>query len=232
MPILTDQTWFVTNYILLYISIPIINILIKNLNKTQYKLILIIGVTIFSVCPTMNVLTAYKSNYVWFIILYLTGAYIKKYNVKIKHSLLITIGTIGLYLMFFFLNFGAFTLGRFNFLFYIMAVMIFNFVANKKEKSNIIINQISISTLGIYLIHENIFIRNSIYNYPISDIINAYIQTGWFWIYMLLLVFSIYIICLGIDQLRIFLIECPVMKLVNKCLEKIKKNVVIEKAEE
>lgn len=47
LPIINKTYWFITDYIYIYLSIPIINILIKNTTKKQYKTILLIMPLLF-----------------------------------------------------------------------------------------------------------------------------------------------------------------------------------------
>ena len=101
LPVLTKQYWFVNCYLVMYLLSPFINKFINSLDKQEFKKILIILIIIFSV---MTVLPSDMSldstggyGIIWFICLYLTGAYIRLYfrekEVKNKKYLFIYIFT-------------------------------------------------------------------------------------------------------------------------------------------
>ena len=54
-PLLTNQYWFFTYYILLFLIAPMLNIFIRNVEQAQFKRCLFILIIIFSVVPTCNI---------------------------------------------------------------------------------------------------------------------------------------------------------------------------------
>ena len=96
---------------------------------------------------------------------------------------------------FFVNNYSIFTLS--------LAYFLFIFFKNLKIKNSTFINKIASSTLGIYLIHENIFIKPIIWKkiFP-ADI---YYDKAYFLILALCKIFFVFITCLIIDKLRIIL---------------------------
>lgn len=89
LPILTNQYWFFTYYVLLIVLAPMLNLFIKNVTREQLKKSLSILLIIFSIVPTFNI---FKDSFgtnggysvIWFIILYLIASYIRLYGVKQK----------------------------------------------------------------------------------------------------------------------------------------------------
>lgn len=83
-PILTCSYWFINCYLVLYILSPFINKLVIQLNKKEFKKMLIILLIIFGVFPSVS--PSYflddTGGYgiIWFIILYLVGSYIRLYG--------------------------------------------------------------------------------------------------------------------------------------------------------
>lgn len=166
LPITFNAEWFVTSYILLYITIPFINALINNLTKKEMSVLIIIFIVCFSILPTINLLSEYFSNYIWFILLYLVGAYTKLYENKefSKYSkCFIVVSSIAIICVI--TSIACFNMRRLglleinSFLVFILAYSIFMDFINKKEYSNSIINYVASSSLGIYLIHDNVIIR-------------------------------------------------------------------------
>ena len=68
--------WFITSYIVLYIISPYINKLINSMNKKEFVTIIIILVTVENLAKTFLAAKIDESSLVWFVTLYLIGAYI------------------------------------------------------------------------------------------------------------------------------------------------------------
>lgn len=80
-PIITNQYWFVYIYIVLYLLTPFINKLVQVLNKKEYKKMLIILFTFFSLTSFLpsQMLLDRTGGYsiIWFVFLYLVAGYIR-----------------------------------------------------------------------------------------------------------------------------------------------------------
>ena len=220
LPITFNAEWFVTSYILLYITIPFINALINNLTKKEMSVLIIIFIVCFSILPTINLLSEYFSNYIWFILLYLVGAYTKLYENKefSKYSkCFIVVSSIAIICVI--TSIACFNMRRLgllesnSFLVFILAYSIFIDFINKKEYSNSIINYVASSSLGIYLIHDNVIIRAFMWK---KLKMGSLIKTKLFWFYEIEVVVGIFIICLLIDIIRRELIEEKIIKSIRK----------------
>ena len=220
LPITFNAEWFVTSYILLYITIPFINALINNLTKKEMSVLIIIFIVCFSILPTINLLSEYFSNYIWFILLYLVGAYTKLYENKefSKYSkCFIVVSSIAIICVI--TSIACFNMRRLglleinSFLVFILAYSIFMDFINKKEYSNSIINYVASSSLGIYLIHDNVIIRALMWK---KLKMGSLIKTKLFWFYEIEVVVGIFIICLLIDIIRRELIEEKIIKSIRK----------------
>lgn len=220
LPITFNAEWFVTSYILLYITIPFINALINNLTKKEMSVLIIIFIVCFSILPTINLLSEYFSNYIWFILLYLVGAYTKLYENKefSKYSkCFIVVSSIAIICVI--TSIACFNMRRLglleinSFLVFILAYSIFMDFINKKEYSNSIINYVASSSLGIYLIHDNVIIRALMWK---KLKMGSLIKTKLFWLYEIEVVVGIFIICLLIDIIRRELIEEKIIKSIRK----------------
>lgn len=83
-PTITKQYWYFTAYVLCFFFTPILNKAVQNLERRQLKKALFAIITIISI-PALytgnDVFDAVHGfSSIWLIILYLLGAYIKKYN--------------------------------------------------------------------------------------------------------------------------------------------------------
>ena len=85
-PILSGQYWFITSYIVLYFLAPIINKLINNITKEQHKYLIIVLIVVYGFIRILfNFSTIFHGSIPIVILLYIIGAYIRKY-VKIDKS--------------------------------------------------------------------------------------------------------------------------------------------------
>lgn len=252
MPFNYGDYWFMGCYLLLYLISPLLNIIITNIDKTTHKNIIMIYFIITSILSTLtNDIAFYNNNgfsITNFIFLYFMGAYINKYDFNAFHNLknknriilLITICTLLAFLnttlRHCFLNiFGKNNLLDFigwifvdrsnsycNPIVIIQTICYFLIFKNMKI-TNKLINIIASNTLGIYLIHDNEFVRAYMY----EKVFKMTIDNNWFTISMLyklpIYVLVVFIVCLTIEVLRkkIFKIIYE-LKISNKIRLKIK----------
>lgn len=213
LPIISNQYAFVTGYIVLLFLSPFLNKLINSMNKDEYNGLIIIFLIFFIILgvglPIDNVLNSYIFN---FIILYFIAAYIKKHIVNkfnkkyylllyIGCSLLIFAGRIALYID----GKGKYAnlLLAYNSIFIILgSVGLFMFFINIKIQSKAI-NNISILTFGVYLIHDNSIIRNILYT-KIFKIDTLYNNSGLILI-TIICILMVFVICSIIEYLRTLL---------------------------
>lgn len=191
-PTVTEHYWFVTSYIILCLFMPFLDWGIKKLNKESFKGILAAFLLIFSISKTVIPMQLAWDKYgydaFWFVVLYLTGAYIRYYGLPfIDSRLKAGVLYIGSELVIFasfvvirqiylatgsfadFINYGY----TYNYLFcYLGAIGLFmvfyeGFARNKKNDKEISmaermrkpIELVSGAAFGVYLIHEHINIR-------------------------------------------------------------------------
>lgn len=217
-PISSGIYWFMSSYIFMYILSPFINKLIKSCNQKEHKtlvillLLLTLGIKVFFKME-------YFSNVGWFIMLYILAAYIKLYppnktlNSKLFNALVFLFSISSTILLHIFLNIQTFYLK--NLLCFLSAFSIFNLFRTINIKSNRIINTLASATLGVYLIHDNIYLRTWLWvellNCPTKASSNTFV------LYAIFAIISIYICCTIIELLRQLL-----FKFITKTYLKIK----------
>lgn len=223
-PVTTEEYWFITAYILASLIIPFINQGIQKLDKKAYQWILILLIIILSVAKSvLPINVPYdKCGYdvVWFICLYLVGGYIRMHG-------FVLVGRKWLSLLCYFASAGlAFGLSmvvralylskgilytylernpfyQLNFIFMLTsAVSLFCFFASIHIKEGLlsrIIIQVSGCTLGVYLIHEQLYFK-----YMWSSWCGAKeVAETWAFIpNMLLSVITVFVGCTLIDFVR------------------------------
>lgn len=227
LPISGNQYWFMRVYLGMYIFSPFINILVSNLSKKQYEYLLGVCILIFSFwrsfIPFAVTLNSEGGNsIIWFVVLYLFGAYMRLYGILIMGKELSFNQSVGIAcanLIFAFLssiliqcitinvgigNKGASLFTEFTaFPMLFAAAFILNAFSTCKanEKCNIVFRNIvllfSSSSLSVYLIHENIYVKQWFWSY-IN--INRFAQNTIILLIIMVLPIVIYGLCTLVDK--------------------------------
>ena len=88
LPVVGNRWWYISSYFALFFFIPVLNAAINQLSKKTFEKFL--GVVLIGICVIECVIPtdAFRVNAgysaLWLIVLYLFGAYIKKYDLKDK----------------------------------------------------------------------------------------------------------------------------------------------------
>lgn len=88
-PIISGTYWFASTYVGLYLSIPLINIIIRNVTQRAHLRLTRIGYLLLCVIPFIFQKPFVYSNYLFFCYVYLLGAYIGKYSIEAQIGKLI-----------------------------------------------------------------------------------------------------------------------------------------------
>ena len=224
-PTLTGQYWFITAYVGMYILSPFLNILIDNLRRTQHLWLCAVGILLFSVWPSLfwksDVAYHIQNGYsvVWFVVLYLVAAYLKKYYTpdhKLSRHLTrygiiaaaCTLLTVGL-------SYGYYKTGLIDFqslkdsLFaynsvttLVASVALFMVFVNLRINNKGLNKGIALLaplTFGVYLLHEHPLLRTWLW----GDIFSATtIDDHHLTIFGLIVVPAVYLIGSSVDYLR------------------------------
>lgn len=87
-PIVSRRYWFMTTFVLLYLLTPILNAAISAMTKKAYQIAIVTIIGIFIVARNLVVWSDFtgtgQNHVLFFAVLYLTGAYFKKYPIQIK----------------------------------------------------------------------------------------------------------------------------------------------------
>lgn len=219
VPIWSGVNWFVGCYIVFVCFVPFVNLFIQKMTERQYVSFMILFYIMFRVIPRFSGETYLSGGFVQFFIMYLVGAYIRLYGNKLRnfHNMkfwrrcflggLLFIGIASVVPS----VFGHW--GPYNKIAYLispfMAVICFMLALCHKPFSSKIINGMAGSVLGIYLIHDNPLVRKFIWTVWSPNL--DYLDTWYFPLFMTGKVALVFLVCLGIDQLRLHFVE-PYMK--------------------
>ena len=229
-PIIYSKYWFATVYFLLYLFIPFLNILIQNINPMQHFGLITFMFTIWSLIPTMIGEELQYSQLGLFVFLYLTAAYIRKYpNKYFESARLGMVAGIALYLTIIgsvivldryglaneFPGKDATYFSRENLLPLVLcSIALFCGFKNLKMKYNRIINYIAGSMFGIYLIHDNLFIRYYLWIQLFKN--KEFSESPNLWLHAVMAVTCVFIGGLFIDIIRRETLEKLLQRFMNR----------------
>lgn len=201
---------FITNYIVLYFLSPIINKYVENVTEKQLLVFIVLLFVIENtICITINILN--------FILLYLIGRFLQKVNVventdkKPWRGFLLISFVIALITYFTYkytpINTAAlmctFPLGfSYTSPFIILQAVLLFLCFARFSLSSKIVNWCAVSCLSIFLIHMHPVVKNYYYSfteslYDLNPIVHISV--------LLLFIASVFIGCILIDKVRIFI---------------------------
>lgn len=242
-PILFSRYWFITDYILLMILSPFLNYFINNLDAKLFKKILItlIILTVFISGTIPGALGVMSNGLIWFVVLYLTIGYIKKYVDLTKNTLKVNLGISMLsYLALVIsvvllnvlghklnnnvtiLNHCTYFMKQNSIFIFVTSIELFVAFIKLPTINNKFINKIAGCTLGVYLIHDNAFMREYLWKTIFKN--QSYYFSNNLLIYSIFAIITVYIICTIIDLIRQETIEKIYIKVTNNLCNKTEKS--------
>lgn len=241
-PVFYSQWWFVTAFVILMLLSPALNIILNSVNKKTLGVSICCMVAFSVLFPYVNRLilqdyfeVPYLNDLFIFIELYFVGGYIKLHGINLKKIWVIVITIAALIFGLTLTYFGEWRelgIKMNSFSSVVCAIGLLLIFKDFKFKSRII-NAMASTTFGIYLIHENNYIRDWCYNF--------FKETFYPWInsnalMFLFLTLTVFVFCMIIDYIRIQTVHRgtnKLLKLIDKTIENRKqKNSNIKNEEE
>lgn len=231
IPTLSREYWFFTSYFILFLVMPLLNLAIEHLSRRRLEILLLSLVVFIGVGGSIyyayygadNLIVNRGYSAWWMMVVYMIGGYIRKYDV---------LGSVKKYrfLIVFFLSAAlstvlklllqTYSLGRYGKLLYnqafyqytsmnllVCAVSLFLFFRNLDFKPAVskVIAFLTPMTFGVYLIHDHPLVRNHVIKvvFGFAKKLSAPLML------LLIAVFAvlIYLVCSGIDLLRVYLFK-------------------------
>lgn len=234
-PITFSRWWFASAYFVLYLIHPFLNKLLRSIDKGLYQRLLLLLVVCWSIIPTFTTSLFQSNSLLWFITLYVIAGYIKLYGLNkkfvLKQYILVFIGVLILtysssivlnvlgYKWDFFAKYITYFYGQEKITILLLSICLFMIFATIKINNNKFINTLASATFGVYLIHDNIIVRNFLW---VEVFNNSQYQENLLLIpYSIVVVTIIYSACSIIDLLRLYIIEKPCMKIVKHYSSKV-----------
>lgn len=219
IPLLTNQYWFASAYVGLYILFPYINKALLSLNKKQHRNLCVILILLFTLYLPSTALQQNGTSIVWVICLYIFGAYLRlHYEPKGKLSfamislyllpaLLLPLSKIAITIL---SELMSPALLAYNGWFYkynsilvvwsaIALFVIFLNIKIKGEKLSKVICYIGSLTFGVYLFHNNPSLRDHLWNnLDLPSIMNNW----WFVFAGIAIIMGIFIVSALVELVR------------------------------
>lgn len=238
LPIGYSQYWFMTDFIMLMLFSPALNLLISQMSKQMHRNLLIGGTILWSIMPSF-VSASYGFNELgWFVVLYLFAAYIRKYMDHEKKNA--TKDFLGAAISYFFVivsNILLLFLGNVTgaeifsdhsthfmalnspFILVTAIELLIGFV-KLKPYYNRTINRLASATLGVYLIHDNGIFRPYLWSTLLKT--PQMYSSPFLIIHALVSIAAVYLICSGIDLIRQNTVDRIFLNMMDRHLEQIK----------
>ncbi|MDW1821111.1 acyltransferase [Vibrio sp. Vb1018] len=200
--------WFVTAFICMLIMSPFINIMINNLNKKSHFR-LIIAFSFLAVIPVLNNAIG---NLSFFVYLYCIGAFLRKYYEhksfpKKNILMIIAFNFIAIFSSIAILDYLSSFNALFDHPFYFigmetpfilcLSVSIFLYFKQLSIGSFKIINTISSTMFGVYLIHDNFLVRPFLWRELFNNA--SYLNSDNLYFHSILSITVVFISCSFID---------------------------------
>lgn len=216
MPIARTQWWFASTYFVLYLIHPYVNILLHSFSREQYKKFLMAVFLCWSIFPTFALIYSFENNnLINFICLYSLAGYIKLYADDSGSKKFIWLGFLFIALNFIgicILDIIGFKIPRVEQsaiiylydkmrpLMILISLCFFIGFKNLGIQHNKFINTLAAATFGVYLIHDNRFVRPFLWQ---KVFVNSSFQNSPYLIlYFLGVITIVYISCTLIELAR------------------------------
>lgn len=214
-PFSSQLWWFMSVFLTLYVCAPFINKFLNALSKRELSILLILFIFIFVIWPSVPIFEPIdnKGGYslYYFIVLYSIGASVRLFyeNVTLSKKklailyllcTLILASTNVVLSLLMGRNFGIYS---YNFILIFISSVTF-FLLFKEFRFNFhsrFINRLSSLTLGIYLIHDHIYVRRFIYQFfNVEDF--GSLNSFFFLTKLFLFVLSVFVLSAIVESLR------------------------------
>lgn len=209
-PLLSGQYWFVTTYTLLMLMSPVMNMVLHRASRQQVRWVIIVLAAFASISPSLPYFSdsAYAGALAYFAMLYFMAGYQRMYGKELNGTIVRNLAAFVLIMVasnaIMAATCGADSIGeqkvhmafatKFSIPNLLMAVFLFRAFLGMNLGSSKWINGIAACTLGVYLIHDNCYVRQYIWDSLFHC--KTVSCMGWpFWWHCITTVLAVYIGC-------------------------------------
>lgn len=227
-PIVHEENWFVTCYILMLLFSPFYNILLQHLTKRQHQLLIVLTVFLFSGIPSViwhaagQFLQSGGYSFVWFSVLYFVAGYFRLYGVSthlkswvlgliyfgasavttalVNHEFLYpSVLTEEKNGYYYFFNYNFLTV----FIASVAMFLLFHRVTIRSAKLGRTINKIASYSFAVFLIHTHPSITGALWQGVVHT--ERFANSPLMLVGMLVIPPVIYALCMLVEQVRLWL---------------------------
>lgn len=229
-PVTFGGWWFASCYFVLYLISPFINKFLVTLDKKTYQRLLVLVFVMWCLIPTATCQLFESNNLLWFIYLYAIAGYIRLWHDTSKvPAFTYHVLTIGMVILTFLLiavldwlslKSSFFVMYVTNLYemqqFFILFISVCMFLGFKglNIKYSKAINVVSTATFGIFLIHDNEYVRPFFWGELFNNA--TYSDTTFLIPYSIGVICLVFAVCACIELLRIHILEKYYMRLITK----------------
>lgn len=218
-PILSNQYWFMSTYVFMYLLAPLMNKMLLAIDIKEELLLVFVGLIV--TFPGSHLYgKVINSQLIYLCFTYCFGGLIRKHELlsqnwfKILTTILFQLGILTNVLVSFGFSFIGFEFHKQSFIKHasvlvinsgticlLLAISIFTWLGGKNIGYNKFINNIAATTFGIYLIHDNNFVRNFLWD-DLLHMKRLSFQPAYIVFYVLLVCVIIFVICSLLEFIR------------------------------
>lgn len=235
-----SQGWpFASSYLAMCIFAPFVSILLRKLSKKQYRLLLLVIFIMWVVIPTISTSDAEGNYLTWMLSLYAIGAYIKLYPddftgkaktyfawsaviALLTYASCIVFDVIGLKIPLFARYATHFSSNQ-HLNIVVWGILLFVGCLKSPMKTSKLINSVSGLLFGVYLIHDNFFGRQILWDHIFDNRTMA--DSPWYILYTIMELVVVFAGTALIEFIRQKTIERWYSGSLNKIFEKPQKKV-------
>ena len=235
LPLSYDCWWFASAYLVLYIFIPFINRFLRAMDRKEYRRFLLVLLTVWCVIPTFLHVEMQRNNLLWFFCLYAMIGYYRLHHrtakrkgsacillaaliLALTYATVIALDLIGRHSAYaakhalFFYDYYSIPIVAAS----LLLVIGFSRIRVKQSR---LINTVSAATFGVYLIHDNPYVRKWLWGTVFRNASHA--DSGTLIPYSAGAVLAVFAVCTAIELVRIHVLEKPCAGLYARIAERI-----------
>ncbi len=224
-PIIFQQYWFMTAFIVLYIFIPYINEVLKTIKVRKFLVLIVIMFSIWGIIPTFFMMDMYGTYILQFVMFYSIGAFIrlhKEYIYKIETISSYLLVILPLLLLLSSVVLEGIGIGYGTYFYHRTSVLIILLAASLVIKFSIInpfynnvVNKVAGCTFGVYLIHDNKYVRTFIWGELFTNSLYQESHSMMLILHMCISVGVVFIVCVLFEYTRQRLMNSTTNKIEN-----------------
>ena len=236
-PITYSKWWFASAYFVLYLLFPYINKMLIALDKKEYQKLLVLMTVCWCIIPTFLEKSLQSNSLLWFVFLYALAGYLRLHMdvTLLKSGKYIAISIIfAIFTYFsaviidvlsstnsFYANYITYFYNMQRLPMLLISVTLFIGFLNLKIGYTPLINIVSSSTFGIYLIHDDRLVRKMLWKTLFQNA--SHKDSEYLIVYTIFEIVVVFVVCAAIELFRIYAVERIYIKVLNAMARKFNK---------